>query len=239
MNSGDSYDINFCFPVRDLENERLKLTPFIPSKHLDAFFTIPSPSYDYLPWGPFVTSNQFNTTLIEGRIQPSQGCVLFAIYDKTKASETGNPDGSLAGVIGLSDTSIAHLRAEVAFVMISPLFQRTHVATNAVGLLLHYALDLPSEGGLGLRRMTWKANPLNAASIKVAERMGFVKEGNLRWDWVLPDGKDSGGNGRDRRMGDPRPDALGRDTVVLGLCWDEWEDFARVRVDEAMARPAA
>ncbi|KNZ77259.1 hypothetical protein J132_05969 [Termitomyces sp. J132] len=218
MNSGDSYDINFCFPVRDLENERLKLTPFIVSI--------------------FQRLRSFSRHLIS-RIQPSQGCVLFAIYDKTKASETGNPDGSLAGVIGLSDTSIAHLRAEVAFVMISPLFQRTHVATNAVGLLLHYALDLPSEGGLGLRRMTWKANPLNAASIKVAERMGFVKEGNLRWDWVLPDGKDSGGNGRDRRMGDPRPDALGRDTVVLGLCWDEWEDFARVRVDEAMARPAA
>lgn len=255
MTSGDICDINFCLPVRELENERVKLTPFIvivpklililrylslvqPSKHLDPFFAIPSPSYEYLPWGPFVTSDEFNTTLFQGRIQPSQACVLFAIYDKTKAPETGTPDGELAGVIGLCDASAANLRAEVAFVMISPKFQHTHVTTNAVGLLLHYALDLPSEGGLGLRRVVWKANSLNTASIRVARRMGFVKEGISRWDWVLPDGKTLGGNGRDRRAGDPRPDSLGRDTVVFSLCWDDWENVARVRVDEAMARIA-
>ncbi|GLB43174.1 putative acetyltransferase (GNAT) domain containing protein [Lyophyllum shimeji] len=235
MPATDEYDVNFCFPVKNLENERVKLTPFIPSEHLDKFFALPSPSYEYFPWVPYLTAEQFNASLIEGRIHPNPGCVLFAIYDKTKAS---NADGALAGVIGFTDASAANLQAEVAFVMISPPFQRTHVTSNAIGLLLHYALDLPSEGGLGLRRVAWKASPANAASVKAAERMGFRREGLLRWHWVLPEGKETGGNGRERRAGDPRPQALGRDTMVLSLCWDDWESSGRARVDAVMARTA-
>ncbi|KAG6815910.1 hypothetical protein H0H93_008849 [Arthromyces matolae] len=258
----DTYDANFCFPLRDLQNQRVKLTPFIvskysfapksdidkhcqPSKHLLPFFTIPSPSYEYFPWGPFNTPEEFNATLIRGRIQPSQACVLFAIYDKTKAESPGNETGTssdvdeqIAGCIGLIDASAAHLRAEVAFVMVSPKFQRTHVASNAIGLLLHYTLDLPSEGGLGLRRMVWNANPLNTASVRIAERMGFTKEGVFRWHWVLPEGKEKGGNGTALRPEDPRPDGMGRDTVTLSLCWDDWENFARDKVDKQMQRIA-
>ncbi|KAF5369668.1 hypothetical protein D9615_010256 [Tricholomella constricta] len=238
MLTGDEYDVNFCFPVKDLESERVKLTPFIPSTHLHEFFAIPSPSYEYFPWGPFLTADEFDSSLIEGRIHPNRACVLFAVYDKTKAAETGNPGGALAGVIGFCDASAANLHAEVAFVMISPQFQRTHVTSNAIGLSLHYALDLPSEGGLGLRRVVWKASPLNAASVKAAERMGFTKEGVLRWNWVLPEGKSMGGNVRERRTGDPKENALGRDTVVLSLCWDDWEVYGRDRVAAAMARTA-
>ncbi|KAI0739348.1 hypothetical protein C8Q80DRAFT_1198197 [Daedaleopsis nitida] len=50
-----SYDINFCFPIRELENDRVKLTPFIPSVHGDAFWagTRDTPEvYTYLPFGP-------------------------------------------------------------------------------------------------------------------------------------------------------------------------------------------
>ncbi|KAG5642816.1 hypothetical protein DXG03_002075 [Asterophora parasitica] len=213
-------------------------TDLDPSVHLEQFFAIPPPSYEYFPWGPFHTSDQFNRTLIEGRIQPNPACVLFAIYDKTKVTESGNKDGAIAGVIGFCDASAANLHAEIAFVMTSPPFQRTHVTSNAIGLLLHWALDLPSEGGLGLRRVVWKASPLNEKSVNAAERMGFTKEGILRWNWVLPEGKVLGGNGKERREGDPRKNSLGRDTVVLSLCWDDWEPSGRARVDAVMARTA-
>ncbi|KAF5369642.1 hypothetical protein D9615_010249 [Tricholomella constricta] len=188
--------------------------------------------------GPIPDRRRFQFLPHRNRIQPNPACVLFAVYDKTKAAETGNPDGALAGAIGFCDASSANLHAEVAFVMISPRFQRTHVTSNAIGLLLHYTLDLPSEGGLGLRRVVWKASPLNAASVKAAERMGFTKEGVLRWHRVLPEGKSMGGNGRERRTGDPKENALGRDTVVLSLCWDDWEAYGRDRVVAAMARTA-
>jgi len=233
--SAKDLDVNFCFPVRDLESERVKLTPFIPSQHAEAFFAGPTPSFEYLPFGPFKSADEFVAVLIQGRIQPNPGCIIFAIYDKTKASETGVPDGAFAGTIGLLNTSVDNLFSEVGFVLVLPQFQRTHVTSNAIGLLLHYTLDLPHAGGLGLRRVEWRASPVNNPSVKAAERMGFRKDGILRWNTVLSEVKRTG-NGRERRRGDPRENCLGRDTVVLSVCWDEWEDSVRGRVDVIMAR---
>ncbi|KAF8057597.1 acyl-CoA N-acyltransferase [Lyophyllum atratum] len=235
MSSIEEYGANFCFPVKDLESERVKLTPFLPSKHAKAFYAIPRPSYDYLPFGPFDIVQDFISSFLENRIHADPGCVLFAVYDKTKASETGHPDGALAGAMGFCNASAPNLAVEIAFVLISPKFQRTHVTSNAIGLLLHYALDLPEAGGLGLRRVVWAASPLNEPSIKAAERMGFKREGYLRWVYVMPEVKQIG-NGLKRRAGDPKAHLLGRDTVILSLCWDDWEDGAGRHVDEVMAR---
>jgi len=127
-----------------------------------------------------------------------------------------------------------HLSTEVGFVITLPPFQRTHVTTNAIGLLLMYALDLPPHG-LGLRRVQWQANRLNTKSIDIAQKMGFKLEAILRWDRVLPVSKASASNGRGRREGDPRPGTIGRDTAMLALCWDDWES-GRARVLEAMDR---
>jgi len=129
--------------------------------------------------------------------------------------------------------------------MILPAFQRTHVASNAVGILLHYTLDLPTSSSplisvkgptsaLGLRRIVWQAHHLNKGSIRLAERMGFKIESVLRWDRVLPTSKV--GNGRDVREGDPRKERAGRDTAMLSLCWDDWEGSAKIVVDRAIAR---
>ncbi|KAG5653482.1 hypothetical protein H0H81_000117 [Sphagnurus paluster] len=235
MSTIDEYSPNFCFPVKDLESERVKLTPFLPPKHAEELYKIPLPSFDYLPFGPYETPADFVEGLVEGRIHPDPGCTLFAVYDKTKASETGHPGGAFAGTIGFCNSSAQNLVVEIAFVLISPKFQRTHVTSNAIGLLLHYALDLPEKGGLGLRRVVWQASPLNVPSVGAAERMGFRREGLLRWHYVLSEVKHIG-NGRDTRSGDPKAKLLGRDTVVLSVCWDDWDDGAWKKVDEVMER---
>ncbi|KAG6826164.1 hypothetical protein H0H92_000914 [Tricholoma furcatifolium] len=222
MNTAEDYDANFCYPVKDLESERVKLTLFQPSKHAEEFYKISRPTYDYLPYGPYDTVEDFVSGLFEGLIQPNLGNALFAVFDKTKASELGNKDGAFAGVIGYTNGMAHYLAVEIAWVLISPQFQRTHVTSNAVGLLLKYALDLPEAGGLGLRRVVWQCSPANGPSIKAAERMGFKREGYSRWTMVMPEGKPLG-NGRDRRAGDPKKHLLGRDTQVLGICWDDWE----------------
>ena len=252
--TSEPYDFNFCFPIRDLESDRLKLTPFIvstsvcqggdnqrtqPSKHAEGFIALEPPSYQYLPFGPFNSVEDFMANLYDVRIHPNRGQTLFAVYDKTQVSgETGpggSPDGALAGVMGYTNTSEAHLTTEIGFVLTFPRFQRTHVTSHAIGLLLHYALDLPSAGGLGLRRVEWRASPLNQASIRAAERMGFKRDGYFRWNWVLPEGKDMG-NGLQRRDGDPRMRNVGRDSVIMGICWDDWEDSVKAQVDAVMAR---
>ena len=116
-------------------------------------------------------------------------------------------------------------------------FQRTHVASNAIGLLLQYALDPAEKDGLGLRRVQWECASENGPSMRVAERMGFVKEGVLRWHVVHWDGVARGkvGNRRGLPKGGGEGD-LGRDTVIYGLCWDYWEGGERERVQAIMDR---
>lgn len=59
------------------------------------------------------------------------------------------------------------------------------MTSNMVGLLLHYTLDLPERGGLGLRRMQWIADERNEPSVNAAKRLGYSFEGVARWDRVL------------------------------------------------------
>jgi hypothetical protein len=73
--------------------------------------------------------------------------------------------------------------------------QCTHVTSNAVGLLMKYALNLPSDPtfpGLGLRRVQWTCDSGNKPSLATAKRLEFQFEGTLRWLWILPEASSSG-----------------------------------------------
>ena len=126
---------------------------------------------------------------------------------------------------------LTNLSVKIGFLVILPPFQRTHVITIAVGLL-RYVLDLPtaSPPGLGLRRVQWQTSDQNDASIRVARRMGFKREGLLRWDRVFLGDQGKVGNSEDIREGDPRPGTLGRHTLMFAICWDNWENGRRERV---------
>ena len=202
----------------------------------------------YLPFGPFKDIDDFMEDFYEPFIRKSPGNTLFAIFDKTKRNtsiigdgtrtvpEEEQPDEALAGLIALLYSSSTNLVTEIGGVMILPPFQRTHISSNATGLLLQYALNLPSQSppGLGLRRVVWQANVLNKSSVHLAERMGFRLEGVLRWERVLPPGKQE--VGQTPREGDPRRDYVGRDTALLALCWDDWENGGREKVNLIMQR---
>jgi RimJ/RimL family protein N-acetyltransferase len=77
-------------------------------------------------------------TFVEGRIRANPTCILFAVFDKAKATP-GNADGELAGTIGLLNTSTANLVAEIGVVLLLLAVRRAHVTSNAIGLLLRYA----------------------------------------------------------------------------------------------------
>ena len=87
-----------------------------------------------------------------------------------------------------------------------------------------------------MRRVVWTASTANPNSVSAAKRMGFQQEGIMRWDRVLPVHRAKGGNGKPVRQGDPKENLTGRDTVVLSVCWDDWEDGVRRQTIEAMAR---
>lgn len=167
--------------------------------------------------------------LINARINPE--IFLYAVFDKKLHSEP-----TLAGTIGFLNSSVADLSTEIGYVITLPEFQRTHVTTNGAGMLLHYGLDLPKDGGLGLRRVQWQASANNQRSVNAAMKLGFKLEGIQRWQRSLPDAESKaiGSNGIPLRNGDPRRENLGRDSAVLALCWDEWEEGGREKVDEMM-----
>lgn len=220
------YDANFHYPVKELESDRVKLVPFHPELNGREFYHASAPYpeiYDWIPFGPFATADAF-LGYVEGRIHHDPALTLFVVYNKV----TDNQD-EIAGLIGFLNTVPANLSTEIGFVFTLPPFQRTHVTTHAVGLLLEWCLD-----ELKLRRVQWQANANNEKSVQAAQKMGFTLEGIVRWQRVLPPEKRA--RGVKPREGDPKPEHYGRHSALLSVCWDDWENGVKGRVRERMAR---
>ena len=117
--------------------------------------------------------------------------MLFAIYTGPLDPDTPCTlsEYTFAGAIALLESTKVHQQIEPGFIMILPPFQRTHVLTHTVGLILYYIFDLPQHGGMGLRRCQWTTTTLNLKSQAAAKRLGFKEEGVLRAQWILPEGK--------------------------------------------------
>ncbi|PCH40354.1 hypothetical protein WOLCODRAFT_16468 [Wolfiporia cocos MD-104 SS10] len=229
----DPYDVNFAFPLHleTLESNRVRrLTPFIPSLHGQLYWDNVSSSYQELfRYYPIIHNSLAEfLAYIEKYYRSNPEFILLAIIDKTRP-DLAHPElggGSMAGVIALLRTSSAKLCTEIGYVLVFPAFQRTHVATHATGVLLQYCLRLPSESppGLGLRRIQWISHPKNEASLRLARRMGFKGEGTLRWTWILPE---EIADGDAPRGSDPCAPCRGLHSVVLAVCWDDWEQGAK------------
>jgi RimJ/RimL family protein N-acetyltransferase len=185
---------------------------------------------------PLTTEADFVRDFYDANFRASSGCI-FAVYDKLTSPRVSNAedDTNYAGVMLLAYASAVNQTTEMGIV-IFPAFHRTHVTSNAIGLLLCWLLDPPSKGGLGLRRVTWNTNAKNEGSRRAAERMGFDLEGIARWQMVcqgptVPIGVDV--SELERRNG-TSGEAPGRHTAMYAVVWDEW-DGKRESVVKAMA----
>jgi len=105
-------------------------------------------------------------------------------------------DGALAGSVGLHAVNHEHGRGEIGYWLCQNL-QGRGIMTRAVRALVDYAF-----GPLGLHRLVILAQPGNAKSRAIPERLGFRQEGLLRHDLRHPEGY--------------------VDHVVYGLLADEW-----------------
>ncbi len=81
-------------------------------------------------------------------------------------------DGAPIGIASLMRIDPAAGSIEIGNIAIVPAAQRTRGATEALFLLMHYAMD-----HLGYRRLEWKCDALNAPSRRAATRFGFRFEG--------------------------------------------------------------
>ncbi|KII85015.1 hypothetical protein PLICRDRAFT_45119 [Plicaturopsis crispa FD-325 SS-3] len=233
--SPDPYDINYAFPLPlHLESDRVRLTPFIPSIHGHVHDeAVKGYEEELYRWISIDLSGDSFKRLTENYIRRNPNCILFAAIDKTKP-DPRHPElgGSYAGYFGLLDISAHNLATEIGPVVVLPEFRGTGISTHAIGLLLCYCLDLPSAGGLGLRRAYWHTNEKNIASIKLAQKAGLRYEGTMRWNSVLAEGKE----GNETRKDDPVR-AKGRNTALLAVCWDDWEGGLRERTNALLGSP--
>ncbi|HEX7150624.1 MAG TPA: GNAT family N-acetyltransferase [Thermoanaerobaculia bacterium] len=85
-----------------------------------------------------------------------------------------NEDDLVIGTTTLYHLDYQHGRGDIGYALGRAHWGNGH-ASDAVSRALRFAFD-----ELGLRRIEADADPRNEASIRVLERQGFVREGNLR-----------------------------------------------------------
>jgi RimJ/RimL family protein N-acetyltransferase len=169
-----------------------------------------------------------------GQISSSPDECLYAVFDKITGLGKESDPGSYAGIAALSATNPVNATTEIGAI-IFPSFQRTHVTTNAIGLLLQWTLDPPSAGGLGLRRVEWQTHAENMPSRRTALRMGFEFEGIARWQRIFPGGRIGLPVDVLERRNGTNGEILGRHTAVFSIVWDEW-DVKRPQIIALMGR---
>ena len=106
--------------------------------------------------------------------------------------------GRVVGSTRFGNYVAAHRRVEIGWTFVARLWQRTAVNTEAKLLMMAHAFDT-----LGLTRVEWKTDALNARSRAAILRLGAIEEGTLRSHMVVRDG----------RL---------RDTVYFSVTADEW-----------------
>lgn len=84
-------------------------------------------------------------------------------------------DGAPVGMAALMNWSAAHRRVELGHIWYAHAARRTTTNTEVVLLAGIEAFDF-----LGARRLEWKCDALNRASMVAARRLGFTAEGTFR-----------------------------------------------------------
>jgi RimJ/RimL family protein N-acetyltransferase len=127
----------------------------------------------YMSYGPFDDAAAF-TRWLAGRAALADP-FAYAVVDTT--SGTGS---RAVGIATLRDIRPEMRVIEVGHVVYSPQLMGTPLGTEAQYLLARHVFE-----NLGYRRYEWRANTLNAASRRAAERLGFTFEGIFRQDMIV------------------------------------------------------
>ena len=145
--------------------------------------------WDYLPAGPWPDEAAFLEWL-RGQA---------AAFDPIRYALRPHRSGVAAGMAGYLDIHPLDGVIEIGGIWFAPELQRTRTATEALFLLLSYAMD-----DLDYRRMQWRCNSLNVKSRNAARRLGFRFEG-VFYNHMVTKGKN-------------------RDTAWYSILDDEWPE---------------
>ena len=122
-------------------------------------------SFAYLRYGPFAQQRDLLALVTE----------LAGRADQPFWVVRPNSSGVAQGWLSLCDIYPADGAIEIGSIWFSPGLQRTRAATEAIFLLMQYAMD-----ELQYQRLVWRCNAANQASLNAAARYGFTPEGTWR-----------------------------------------------------------
>ena len=88
--------------------------------------------------------------------------------------------GEALGMGAFMRLDAANGAIEIGNIWMAPALQRTRESTEAIYLMMRHAFE-----DLGVRRLEWKCDALNAPSRKAAERFGFAFEGIFRQHFII------------------------------------------------------
>ncbi len=145
--------------------------------------------WDYMNYGPWPSVDAYEATL---RAQSSSfDTIFFAI----RSLETGR----VSGQSSFLDINPQMGVIEIGHIWFGPELQRTRAATEALYLMIKYAMD-----DLKYRRMEWRCNAKNNKSRLAASRLGYRFEG-IFYNHMISKGKN-------------------RDTAWYSILDDEWAE---------------
>lgn len=126
--------------------------------------------WTYMGYGPFDSREAFQNWL-EAR-ETSLDPLFYAFVPKNT--------GKAAGMGSFMRHDVPNGVIEIGHIWLSPGLQKTREASEAIYLMMRHALE-----DLGVRRLEWKCDALNAASRRAADRLGFVFEGIFRQHYIV------------------------------------------------------
>ena len=147
--------------------ERLNADAHAP--HLFAQFSGHDWLWDYMPQGPFPSSDAYHRWAVDAAA--ARDPHFWAIREVGAAHPVG-----VASYLRITPD---HGVIEVGNICFSPALQRSRAATEAMFLMMDWAFRA------GYRRYEWKCNALNAPSRRAAQRLGFGFEGIFRQHMVI------------------------------------------------------
>ena len=138
------------------------------SEHIDELWRAAQgadASFAFLRYGPFADQRDLRELVTE----------LAGRADQPFWAVRAKSSGVAQGWLSLCDIYPADGAIEVGSIWYSPALQRTRAATEAIFLLMQYAMD-----ELKYQRLVWRCSVLNQASMNAAIRYGFAPEGVWR-----------------------------------------------------------
>ena len=173
-----------------IDGVHVSLEPLDPAAHTSALYAASHADEDaraiwtYLPWGPWDSEAAFRAHIDGCAASFDYIWYVFRLRDRGLdggasggafgggGSDRRGDGGQIKGMACFLDVQPGPGVIEIGGIWFAPAMQRTRAATEALFLMLDYAMT-----DLRYRRMQWRCNALNAKSRAAARRLGYTHEG--------------------------------------------------------------